>query len=597
MARKEWKRQHSSKESKQHSRRFVWRKYFEPNVAQAVKKREIERAFEKAVREAEIVSLAIQSVQARLQELEREVEVFKDQERKVARYFSRHCKTSFEIRLRKGSARPIDSLANPLLNRSVDDFDVDIDEAFSGYKGLTLEELKKLHNIRMLSLCFYFIEANNAETWMHVAPRELAEALKRGKLLCGNPPTGHPSGQLISFCNKVYSCSIPYLLQQDTDRFAESSLLYKKRRWSWRHIIQHKQAEFQEWERKEAEFLFHQTKIRSQIRLREGRPSPIDLLLNYLTAPADDDPSYSASVLFKGLTLKELDQLQDEIRLLLDFDRANAEYWDALLVLCSWELAEARKKDDCRREDLFAEEKKLLRGKTRAELEALRSQIESDMRAGTAKVVEYWEAILKLLPVFKAEACLKDIHAQMLLKRSQCLQQPVEGQDRLDSTLAVIPEEKSAEDFVRDQSFSPELLHKRKPKYHNRVHTGYEWNKYNRIHYDHDNPPPKAVQGYKFCIFYPDLVANAPTYRIEKNDNDDETCTIHFSAGPPYEDIAFRIVNKEWEYSLAILLSNGLRDDESDSEEELTGEASSDNEPDSKDTVGGNASVASNATA
>lgn len=28
----------------------------------------------------------------------------------------------------------------------------------------------------------------------------------------GNPPSGHPSGQFTSFCNKVYSCSIPYLL-------------------------------------------------------------------------------------------------------------------------------------------------------------------------------------------------------------------------------------------------------------------------------------------------------------------------------------------------------------------------------------------------
>jgi hypothetical protein len=39
-----------------------------------------------------------------------------------------------------------------------------------------------------------------------------------------------------------------------------------------------------------------------------------------------------------------------------------------------------------------------------------------------------------------------------------------------------------------------------------RVHTGYEWNKYNQTHYDHDNPPPKIVQGYKFNIFYPDLI-------------------------------------------------------------------------------------------
>jgi len=40
----------------------------------------------------------------------------------------------------------------------------------------------------------------------------------------------------------------------------------------------------------------------------------------------------------------------------------------------------------------------------------------------------------------------------------------------------------------------------RKPKYYNRVRTGYEWNKYNQTHYDHDNPPPKVVMGYKFNV-------------------------------------------------------------------------------------------------
>lgn len=79
----------------------------------------------------------------------------------------------------------------------------------------------------------------------------------------------------------------------------------------------------------------------------------------------------------------------------------------------------------------------------------------------------------------------------------------------------------------------------RKPKYFNRVHTGYEWNKYNQTHYDHDNPPPKIVQGYKFNIFYPDLVdkIKAPTYTIDKDGDSAETCIISFHAGPPYEDI------------------------------------------------------------
>ncbi|KAJ3934239.1 MAG: mid region of cactin-domain-containing protein [Lentinula lateritia] len=91
----------------------------------------------------------------------------------------------------------------------------------------------------------------------------------------------------------------------------------------------------------------------------------------------------------------------------------------------------------------------------------------------------------------------------------------------------------------------------RKPRYFNRVHTGYEWNKYNQTHYDTDNPPPKVVQGYKFNVFYPDLIdkSKAPTYKIVKEPGNDETVLLLFSAGPPYEDIAFRIVNREWEFS------------------------------------------------
>lgn len=77
------------------------------------------------------------------------------------------------------------------------------------------------------------------------------------------------------------------------------------------------------------------------------------------------------------------------------------------------------------------------------------------------------------------------------------------------------------------------------------------------------------MQGYKVCvvwilrrvltlmytmqfnIFYPDLIdkSKAPTYKIVKEPGNDETVLLHFSAGPPYEDIAFRIVNREWEFS------------------------------------------------
>ncbi|KAK7337157.1 hypothetical protein VNO77_17718 [Canavalia gladiata] len=441
-------------------------------------------------------------------------------------------------------------------------------------------------------------------------------------------------------------------------------------------------AEFHDWEKKEEEFHFDQSKVRSEIRLREGRARPIDVLTKHLNGSDDLDIEINEPyMVFKGLTVKEMNELRDDIKMHLDLDRAtptHVEYWEALLVVCDWELAEARKKDALDRArvrgeeppaELLAEErglhssvesdvKKLLQGKTHAELEALRDHIESEMRTGTAKVVEYWEAILKHLRIYKAKACLKEIHAKMLRKHLQLLEQPLEDEDKLENAHVMIPEEEGTEDDVKVQSadesfspepiredqeaedeagsFSPQLLHgdeneeaidpeedravlerkrmavleeqqrriqeamasgpapsedhfemkalkamgamedgdavfgsgaevnldsqvywwhdkyrPRKPKYFNRVHTGYEWNKYNQTHYDHDNPPPKIVQGYKFNIFYPDLVdkTKAPTYTIEKDGSNGETCIIRFHAGPPYEDIAFRIVNKEWEYS------------------------------------------------
>ncbi|KAL7615128.1 hypothetical protein Lser_V15G05449 [Lactuca serriola] len=455
-------------------------------------------------------------------------------------------------------------------------------------------------------------------------------------------------------------------------------------------------AEFQDWEKKEEEFHFDQSKVRSGIRLREGRIKPIDILSKHVN-PCDefDVELEEPYMVFKGLTVKEMEELHEDIKMHLDLDRGtptHIQYWEALLVVCEWELGEARKKDTLDRArvrgeqppaELLAEErglhssieadvKKLLDGKSFLALEALQSQIESQMRSGTAKVVEYWEAVLKRLHIYKAKACLKEIHNKMLRKHLEHLEKPSYGDTERDKTVSpkveeesdhdskgisvnsprvspeptphdnTMEEEKEEEEEEEEEeeagSFSPELLHgdeneeaidpeedrailerkrvevveeqqkkfqeamasrpppssednnleiravkimgamdngdevfgnsdevnvdsqvywwhdkyrPRKPKYFNRVHTGYEWNKYNQTHYDHDNPPPKIVQGYKFNIFYPDLVdkIKAPIYTIEKDGDSAETCIIRFHAGPPYEDIAFRIVNKEWEYS------------------------------------------------
>ena len=90
-----------------------------------------------------------------------------------------------------------------------------------------------------------------------------------------------------------------------------------------------------------------------------------------------------------------------------------------------------------------------------------------------------------------------------------------------------------------------------KPRYSNKVFTGYAWNRYNRTHYNSDRPPPKMVMGYSFNVFYPELVdkSKRPRFTITPRSDCEEMAVLTFSAGPPYEDIAFRVVNKVWDKS------------------------------------------------
>lgn len=67
-----------------------------------------------------------------------------------------------------------------------------------------------------------------------------------------------------------------------------------------------------------------------------------------------------------------------------------------------------------------------------------------------------------------------------------------EGNKNMSNTQEVILEQQN---YLWSDRYRP-----RKPRYFNRVHTGYDWNAYNKKHYDVDNPPPKTIQGYKFNV-------------------------------------------------------------------------------------------------
>uniref|UniRef100_A0A6T6CI31 Splicing factor Cactin C-terminal domain-containing protein n=1 Tax=Compsopogon caeruleus TaxID=31354 RepID=A0A6T6CI31_9RHOD len=193
--------------------------------------------------------------------------------------------------------------------------------------------------------------------------------------------------------------------------------------------------------------------------------------------------------------------------------------------------------------------------------------------------VEYWEVLLAKIRILICKEKLRLLQVDFFVEREE--RKMARNQEGVPSSIPAVrfpqpSEEGHIDDDERagrinkiderdddDEAFMEEFVletankyswndkyRPRKPRYFNRVHTAYEWNKYNQTHYDHDNPPPKTVQGYKFSIFYPDLIDKTipPSFRVQETENPD-VAILRFVAGPPYEDIAFKIVNREWEHS------------------------------------------------
>ncbi|RYP45870.1 hypothetical protein DL768_007827 [Monosporascus sp. mg162] len=399
----------------------------------------------------------------------------------------------------------------------------------------------------------------------------------------------------------------------------------------------------------EDKFVLKQSKKKADIRVREGRAKPIDLLafnLRYIDTDRDvfDDDDNDADIdvpaptaVIQSLSEKELEELEGEITSYhtLETNARNKEYWNALRTLSVDRRQRLKPMGPEERvvSSVSADVEKILAPKNLEQLEKLEGQIQAKLRSNEVMDTDYWEQLLKSLLVFKAKAKLQNICGAIKENRIKLLEErnpekakaladsgqptgaavagsadeparpgpnlkpvvkafppagnssnPPPGtarflssgnEDFSQATKALYDREvargigEDEEIFAAEESVSsgakPQWADKyrpRKPKYFNRVQMGYEWNKYNQTHYDHDNPPPKVVQGYKFNIFYPDLIdkTKAPTFKIIREHGrrrgesftpagEEDTCLIRFIAGPPYEDIAFRIVDREWDYS------------------------------------------------
>ncbi|XP_011502302.1 PREDICTED: cactin [Ceratosolen solmsi marchali] len=426
-------------------------------------------------------------------------------------------------------------------------------------------------------------------------------------------------------------------------------------------------AQLEQWHRQEDQFHLEQARLRSRIRIQDGRAKPIDLLAKYIGAEDEVDAveMHEPYTYLRGLHIKDLEDLIVDIKVYKELERGkNLDYWNDITIIVEDELHKLRKMQQTeyqvalgRREGIHESVARdvtaVFKGKSATQLETLQSRIESKIN-GKAEGVDigYWESLLSQLKAHMARARLRDRHQENLKKKlnilmaeqgvakteneiceSQIINETKVQTDQQPSTSATClrSDENQSEDeqYIELGTYSPMYIpqselepgtiitleeedtqrlefarnqvvstgHKiqnvltveeqamrrevsknmgldeaqfsvessleaqiylwsdkyrpRKPRYFNRVHTGFEWNKYNQTHYDMDNPPPKIVQGYKFNIFYPDLIDKnvTPEYFLTPCTDNKDFAILRFKAGPPYEDIAFKIVNREWEYS------------------------------------------------
>jgi len=355
---------------------------------------------------------------------------------------------------------------------------------------------------------------------------------------------------------------------------------------------QQPKKESQESTEKEQQYHIETAKERALLRIEQNRYKAIDKLVIILETILEPEKYAMKQVqtrrngykinehpymIIKQLTLAQLLETKNEIHFFTTMEKREEaiKYWKNSVIIVDNAIQVSQ--NSALNQAVAAQTQttiaEMLQDKTYDELIELQDEIEQHLESDDPGDLEYWQYLYEQSFVYKARALLITYHKQFLELRERY-------KDRVDKDVNKIDDDVQQLDHVAAETktnepeaplplvasshleedeavFSSEVAlplthyswedrHRpRKPKYFNRVQTGFEWNKYNQTHYDHDNPPPKVVQGYKFNIFYPDLINKdaSPTYKIlhdkdeEEYDQDEseQTCVIIFKAGPPYE--------------------------------------------------------------
>ncbi|RUS21909.1 mid region of cactin-domain-containing protein [Endogone sp. FLAS-F59071] len=485
-----------------------------------LQKRRVEREIEMALREEEL---------SRMQR-ESEAAMMGDWQAKEDEFHLEQAKRRAEIRIKEGRAKPIDILAMnmrlaneaEMLEENVE-LEIDLEEPYTIFDNLTVEEVEELHKDIQMYLSLEKDE-DNLEFW-------------RAMIIVADDRLG----QMRSDVARVGDGGVSEPVNEDIVRLL-----------SGKTYNQLKLLEEQ---------------IRHKLSNESGGPIDVEYWEHLLKAMVVYQARANLADMHQVMLQKRLEQLrrkqreqaakvQSELGAMLDMHGGEVvgrgiEEGEGLPV--EEEIGEEHEEEEEAEPMVIEEEELYERGMSP---EPVTRVAREDREIVVVDAVDDFKQLIakrrqvlnnKIIPIKKTRPAAQVIQEDQDSVAASVLfeKEAAKGLDD-DEALFNVEATIAKQTYMWQDKYRP-----RKPRYFNRVHTGYEWNKYNQTHYDSDNPPPKVVQGYKFNIFYPDLLdkSKAPTYIIEREPDTNETVFIRFKAGPPYEDIAFRIVNREWEYS------------------------------------------------